>query len=122
MTASDHLGLYAEGWTNGNANTILQAVANDFIFDDPNSGKINKTEFTAYLETMKQNVQSLCGGKLPNPFMQLSEVVTQTEGNLLTAWCWWHVPGTDIKGSGLIKVSEDGVQSEIISYYAKCQA
>ena len=120
MTATDHLGLYAEGWTNGDASKILQAVTDDFIFDDPNSGKISKNEFAAYLETMKQNVESLCGGKLPTPFMQLSEVVTQSEGAQLTAWCWWQVPDTSIKGSGLIKANEQGVQSEIISYYAEC--
>jgi hypothetical protein len=42
MNATDYLGLYAEGWTNGDADTILSAVSNDYIFDDPNAGKITK--------------------------------------------------------------------------------
>ncbi len=30
---------------------------------------------------------------------------------------WWSVPGTEIKGSGLIKVGPGGVRSETITYY-----
>ncbi len=51
--------------------------------------------------------------------MELSEVVTQENEEVITAWCWWAIPGTDIKGSGLIKVRADGVRSEVITYYTK---
>jgi hypothetical protein len=68
---------------------------------------------------MRETVQSLCGGSLPDPFMDLSEVVTQEADGVLTAWCWWAIPGTDVKGSGLIKVGDDGVQSEVITYYTR---
>jgi hypothetical protein len=36
--------------------------------------------------------------------MELSEVVTEEKEGVTTAWCWWAIPGTDIKGSGPIKV------------------
>jgi hypothetical protein len=119
MRAADHLGTYAEGWTKGDADTILRAVSDGFKFDDPNAGKIAKSEFAEYLSGMKKIVSSLRGGELPEPFMELSEVVTQESSGVLTAWCWWAVPGTEIKGSGLIKVGDDGVRSEVISYYTK---
>ena len=119
MSASEHLGTYAEGWTKGDAELILKAAADNFTFNDPNAGVIPKSEFAAYLEGMKETVSSLRGGTLPEPFMELSEVVTKEEEGVLTAWCWWAVPGTQIKGSGLIKVGSEGVQSEMIAYYTK---
>lgn len=119
MSAVDYLGVYAEGWTKGEEETILGAVTDDYTFDDPNAGKISKGEFPNYLSEMKSTVRSLCNGKLPEPFLELSEVVTQEDEGVLTAWCWWGVPGTEIKGSGLIKVGSTGVQSEVITYYTK---
>ena len=38
MSAADHLGAYAEGWIKGDAEAILKAVSDDYIFDDPNTG------------------------------------------------------------------------------------
>jgi len=119
MSAADHLGVYAEGWTKGDAEIILRAVTDDYTFDDPNAGTIPKSEFSDYLSGMRKTVRSLCGGNLPEPFMELSEVVTQEAEGVLTAWCWWAVPGTEIKGSGLIKVASNGVRSEVITYYTK---
>jgi hypothetical protein len=119
MGAAEHLGVYAQGWTNGEADTILKATSENYTFNDPNSGVIPKKEFAGYLAELKETVKSLRGGRLPNPFMELSEVVTQENQGVITAWCWWAIPGTDIKGSGLIKVGADGVRSEVITYYSK---
>ncbi len=119
MSAADHLGTYAEGWTKGDTDTILKAVSEDYTFDDPNAGKIAKSKFAEYLSGMKETVRSLRGGNLAEPFMELSEIVTQENEGVITAWCWWAIPGTDIKGSGLIKVGADGVHSEVITYYVK---
>ena len=119
MSAAEHLGVYAEGWTKGDADTILKATSEGYTFDDPNAGVISKKRFAEYLSGMKDTVKTLRGGSLPEPFMDLSEVVTQENEGVITAWCWWAIPGTDIKGSGLIKVGADGVRSEVITYYAK---
>ena len=119
MSASEHLGTYAEGWTKGDAGLILKAAADNFTFDDPNAGAIPKNEFADYLEGLNETVSSLREGSLPEPFMELSEVVTEEKEGVLTAWCWWAIPGTQIKGSGLIKVGSEGVQSEVLTYYTK---
>ena len=119
MSVADHLGTYAEGWTKGDADTILRAVSDDYTFDDPNAGKIAKSELAGYLSGMKETVRSLRGGNLPDPFMALTEVVTHEEEGVLTAWCWWAIPGTSMKGSGLIKIGAQGVRSEVITYYSK---
>ena len=119
MSASEHLGTYAGGWTNGDADTILSAASAAFVFDDPNAGAIPADGFAAYMSDLKEAVKSIRGGDLPEPFMELTEVVTQESDGLLTAWCWWAIPGTGLKGSGLIKVGDDGVRSEIITYFTK---
>ncbi|MFT5116191.1 MAG: hypothetical protein ACI8P9_005557 [Parasphingorhabdus sp.] len=119
MNATDYLGQYAEGWTNGDANTILNAVSDNYLFDDPNAGKFTKHTFPEYLESMKDTARSLLNDKLPQPFLAISEVVTQEAEGEITAWVWWTVPGTEIKGGGLIKVGAEGVHSEVITYYAK---
>lgn len=119
MSASDHLGAYAGGWGTGSADGILGAASSSFVFDDPNAGIIAKADFAAYFAGLKNLVDSIRGANYDGPFMDLSEVVTKEEDGVLTAWCWWAVPGTEIQGSGLIKVRDDGVVSERITYYAK---
>ena len=119
MNAADHLGTYAEGWAKGDAQTILKAAAEDYTLDDPNSGVVSRNAFSSYLDDLKGTAASLCSGRVPDPFMELSEVVTQEADGVLTAWCWWAIPGTGIKGSGLIKVDATGVRSEVLTYYTK---
>jgi len=61
MSAADHLGTYAEGWTKGDTDTILKAVSEDYTFDDPNAGKIAKSKFAEYLSGMKKRPCDLFG-------------------------------------------------------------
>ena len=122
MSAADHLGTYAEGWTKGDLDTILRPTADDYTLDDPNAGVITRAAFADYLSKMKEAVAELCGGTLPASLLELSELQTQESDGVLTAWVWWQVPGTDFKGSGLIKVDADGVRSEILTYYTKLPA
>lgn len=119
MNSAEHLGTYAEGWAKGDAETILRATAPDYILDDPNYGVVSRDEIPGYLEGLKEAAASLCNGRVPDPFLELSEILTQEENGVLTAWCWWVIPGTQIKGSGLIKVSSTGVRSEVLTYYTK---
>lgn len=117
MSSADHLGAYAGGWTNGDPAAILAATADGYVFDDPNAGRITKADFGAYFAELKNTVDAIRGGKPQTNFMDLTEVVTHEADGILTAWCWWSIPGTDIQGSGLLKVNDDGVVSERITYY-----
>lgn len=119
MGATEHLGTYAEGWTKGDADLILKAAAESYTFDDPNTGVISKNEFANYMAGLKETVSSIRGGAQPATFMEISEVLTDEKDGVLAAWCWWSIPGTEIKGSGLIKVGAEGVRSEVIAYYTK---
>jgi hypothetical protein len=122
MSKADHLAAYAEGWTTGNSDKILSALSDTYVLDDPNHGRVAKGDMAAYLDGMKATVGELRGGKEEAQFLALSEVVTGEEDGKLTAWCWWTVPGTSIQGSGLIKVSDDGVVSERLTYYTALSA
>ena len=119
MSAADHLGTYAEGWTNGDADKIIGSLSDDYVLDDPNEGKVGKADFANYLAGMKEAVASMRGGDHAGSFMELTEVTTNEDGGLLTAWCWWSIPGTALQGAGLIKVGDDGVRSEKLAYYTK---
>ncbi len=122
MSKTDHLAAYAEGWTTGNNDKILSALADNYVLDDPNHGRVTKGEMAAYLDGMKATVSELRSGKEEAQFVALSEVLTGEEDGELTAWCWWTVPGTSIEGGGLIKVSDDGVVSERLTYYTALSA
>ena len=100
------------------AQIILGSLAENYQLDDPNAGAINKQGFADYLAGMKQVVEGI-RGKTDDPLLDLTEIVTQEEGGILTAWDWWTVPGTPIQGSGLIKVGDQGVISERLCYYTK---
>jgi hypothetical protein len=119
MNAGDKLGRYAEGWTKGDAEMILSAASESFIFDDPNAGAIAREDFAEYLAGLREVVAAARGTGSSETFMEISEVVTQETDGGLTASCWWAIPGTDLQGGGLIKVGNDGVKSERIAYYTK---
>ena len=118
MNAGDKLGRYAEGWTKGDAEMILSAASESFVFDDPNAGAIAREDFAEYLAGLREVVAARGAGSSES-FMELSEVLTQETDGGLTASCWWAIPGTDLQGGGLIKVGNDGVTSERIAYYTK---
>ena len=117
MSASDHLGKYAEGWTKGDFDTVASAMADEYIIDDPSVGQTSKAEFRDYFNKVKEMVTSMGGGG--DPFMELTDLVISEKDGILTAWCWWEILGTPMKGSGLIKVTDNGVISERLANYTK---
>jgi hypothetical protein len=125
MSASDplaaygHLAAYSEGWINGDVDTVLPALAEDYRLDDPHFGQISKDGMPAYFERLKAAVRELRGGGEDSTLMRIGEVVTEEAGDLLTVWLWWAVPGTALEGAGLIKIAERGVVSERLAYFTK---
>ena len=117
MEKADYLGLYAKGWTEGDVDVVLQSLADEYIMDDPNSGRISKGNFSSYFTSFKNQVDPMRDKN--RPFMEVSEVLSQEAEGVLTAWVWWLVPGTPIQGGGLIKVGEQGVLSERLTFYTK---
>ncbi len=65
--------------------------------------------------------RQLRGGAEVSPVMRIGEVVTHEEGDLLTVWLWWAVPGTALESAGLIKIAPTGVVSERLTYFTKLE-
>ena len=118
MSKADDLGRYAEGWIKGDAGTIVSTLDDGYQLDDPNAGKISKAAFPEYYAAFKGQVESIRGVS-EDAWLDVSELVTQEEAGVLTAWVWWTVPGTPMQGSGLIKVGDSGVLSERLAFYTK---
>jgi len=117
MENAEYLGIYARGWTEGNLNILLQSMADEYVIDDPNAGRISKANFSSYFTAFKDQMDPMRDKH--RPFMEIGEVLTQEAEGVLTAWAWWSVPGTPIQGSGLIKVGNKGVLSERLAFYTK---
>ena len=122
VTTIDQLTVYAEGWANADPGRILEATSPDFVFDDPNAGSIPRADFASYFEATKVAVEAMRTSPSSTTWMEISEVATKEEDGVVTAWCWWAIPGTGVEGSGLIKVGVEGVRSERIAYYAPLSA
>jgi len=118
MSKTDHLNRYAEGWIKGDTSTIMSALDDEYQLDDPNDRVISKVEFPDYHAGFKSLVESIRGAS-ENPCLDIGELVTNEDSGVLIAWCWWTIPGTPVQGSGLIKVGDDGVISERLTYYTK---
>ena len=119
MNAGEKLGRYAEGWTKGDAEIILSAASETFTFDDPNAGVITRENFTEHLAGLREVVAAARGGEVGEVVRELTELLTAEADGVLSASCWYAIPGTDIQGGGLIKVGSNGVDSERITYYTK---
>ncbi|MCH9016382.1 MAG: nuclear transport factor 2 family protein, partial [Chloroflexi bacterium] len=85
MAAGDYLNQYAEGWTKGDAQIIVGSLADSYQLDDPNAGMINKQAFTEYLAGMWEIVEGI-RGKTSDSLIELTEIVTQEEQGVFTAW------------------------------------
>ncbi len=110
---SEHLDRWLEGWRRGDAQMILGAVADDFIYDDPIDGRFGKAEFADYLaELFPPEAGPPTGAE---GFETISDVVVEEKDGEETAWCWWKVP--PFEGAGLIKARRDGVYLEKLAYY-----
>jgi hypothetical protein len=91
MASADHLNTYAEGWTKGEAAIIISSLDDGYTLDDPNAGIISKAAFSEYLAGFKQQVESMRGNSGSNtggPLIELTEIVTQEQDGILTAWAW----------------------------------
>ena len=118
MSKADNLNRYAEGWIKGDAGAILSVLADGFEFDDPNAGKISKAAFLEYHAEFKRQIEAIRGVS-EDAWLDVTELVTQEEAGVLTAWVWWTVPGTPFQGAGLIKAGDSGILSERLAFYTK---
>jgi len=114
---SEHLDAYKEGWRRGDAEMVLRAVADDFVYDDPIDGRFTKTEFGAYLKELFASDEARSGATGGEGFETITESVTQEKDGEVTAWAWWKTQTQE--GAGLMKAGPDGVRLERLAYYTR---
>ena len=120
MSVRTHLETYLEGWRLGDGHKSLAVTTPDFYYDDPNTGRIFKDGFVAFMEAFKADAAALNGGKLGKPFLTYTNIVIQNEiPQPAIAWCWWQATDTDLEGAALIHFNENGILSERIAYFSK---
>jgi len=111
---------YLEGWKLGDGEISLPATTNDFTYDDPDTGTIQRHDFVAFVNDFKALAVEMGATKNVQPFLKYTDtVIEEGPNNTATIWCWWQANGTDLQGSAVIKASEKGILHEKIAYFSK---
>jgi len=108
-----HVGLWLEGWRKGNAQMVLSAVSDDFVYEDALDGRFARAEFAVYLEELFATEGT------PEGFETITDVVRSEKDGEETTWGWWTTLAVPAEGAGLVKARADGVYFERVAYYAK---
>ena len=119
MSIQKTIETYLKGWELGDGELSLSATADDFYYDDPNTGRIQREGFVEFVEDFKRAAAEMGDGQVANPFLECSDTVIKDDKAPATVWCWWHARGTELQGSAVIKVDERGVLNERIAYFSR---
>jgi len=106
-----HVDLWLEGWRKGDAQMVLSAVTDDFVYEDAVDGRFTKAEFAVYLEELFATEST------PEGFQTITDVVTCEKDGEETTWGWWKTLAAPQEGAGLVKARPDGVYFERVAYY-----
>ena len=119
MTVGQIIDTYLKGWELGDGELSLSVTADSFYYDDPNTGRITRDEFVAFVKDFRRAAEDMGGKKNARPFLQYSDVVIRDVELPATVWCWWQAIGTELQGCALVKVGEAGVLHEKIAYFSR---
>jgi hypothetical protein len=114
---SSCIDAFLEGWRRGDAEMILRAAADDFVYDDPVDGRFTKVEFAAYLESLFGAGEGTSGTAVDESFETITDIVREEKDGEETQWGWWKTAAEE--GAGLVKAGPDGVHSEKLAYYTR---
>ena len=106
------LATYCTGWSKANAHLIRSAIVDDYIWDDPDEGRVTKSELSAFLTKLKAKIDGMRSCSPSTPYLTLSDVVIHRSQSTITVWGSFAVPGTGIQGMSHIRVGDKGVISE----------
>jgi hypothetical protein len=109
---NQHLEKLKQGWMSEDLDMMLNACADDYVYDDPFDGRITKAQFADYFRGMPD-------GEL----VITDEAVQEAEGETTYLYWWaWKSPGeteSAQEGAGLARADAGGVHSERIAYYKR---
>lgn len=119
MTLRQIIETYLEGWELGDGELSLGVTADSFHYDDPNTGRIQRRDFVAFVEDFKQAAIEMGAVENARPFLHYSDVVVKDDTLPATVWCWWQAVGTELQGSARILAGEEGILHEKIAYFSR---
>ncbi len=70
---------YLKGWELGDGALSLSVTTESFCYDDPNTGRIPRSEFVEFVEAFKRDAVAMGGAANANPFLQYSDVVIKDD-------------------------------------------
>jgi hypothetical protein len=114
---SEHLDMWFEGWRTGNPELLLGAITEDFVYDDPEDGRLTRVEFELYLRDLFAGSAAPGVGGAAAGFESITDIVIVERDGEETAWGWWKAPPQE--GAGLVKARPDGVYLEKVTYYTR---
>ena len=114
MNLSNIIETYLKGWELGDAELSLSVTAENFRYDDPNTGTILRHEFIDFVNDFKRAAVEMGALENTQPFLNYSDTLIQIDKSetMATVSCWWQAVGTDLQGSALIKASDQGILYE----------
>ena len=122
MNRQEFLKAYTDGMANLDVDMVMGSLADSYVMDDPNAGKIPKAAMKDYVAGFGAAVEGMRAASDSAPMLVINEEMTRDDGEQTTVLVWWNVPNTPMEGAGHIIVGDDGVRSERLSYYAKIAA
>ncbi len=107
---SCHAEKFMKGWDIDDLDMILNACADDFVYDDPYDGRMTKGEFADYYRA------------LPDGEGVFSDAIAQEADGEETHWVWWAWKPKGAaewknEGCSLTKAGPDGVHLSRQAYY-----
>lgn len=115
----DYLDAYCEGWSRGDSDMIYSVVADDYVWDDLEEGRVSKDGLNSFLPKIKDAIDRARGCSPSASYLTLSDWVVDRSQLSTTFWCSFAVPGTSVEGLCQIRVGDDGVISERRAYRTK---
>lgn len=107
---SGHMERFWKGWDGDDVDAILSECAEDFVYDDPYDGRMDRAEFADYFRALPDG-----------DWMDVEPVGQEVDGEE-THWFWWawKPKGASewaIEGCSLTKAGPEGVRSSRQAYY-----
>ena len=117
----DTLTAYCDGWSKGDAALIGAAVTDNYVWDDPQEGRLSKGDLAGFLPVFTATINRRRTDSASVSYLSVSDWVFDRSQPVTTVWCCFAVPGTDIRGLSQIRVGDEGVISEHRAYQTKPQ-
>ena len=105
---------YLAGVQSMDPERAMQAAAPEFRWHDGMVAEpITRDRFAEYLTGWGDRMRSIGG---TGRYEVSDELSADQDGHILR-WAWWKFVGTDVEGSALLKVGDQGVIYEKIAYF-----